>query len=74
MKYLKYTAYIYLIAGIYFAIDAYVLFTRNDPGAWLSLIIAALAVFMFFFRTRFSKRFENRNSRSNTSDNINNKD
>jgi hypothetical protein len=64
MNYLKYTSYIYLVFAVYFIYDGISKF--NDPTAtpWLSLMIAGLAVFMFFFRRKFSKKFEDRNKKS----------
>ena len=65
MNYLKYTQYVYLIFGAYFIYDG---FTKvNEPALgnpWLSFMIAGLAVFMFFFRRKFAKKFEDRNKNS----------
>jgi hypothetical protein len=59
MTYLKFTPYIYLIAGLYFIYHG---FTEYQAGTapWLSFGIAALAIFMFFFRLRFARKFEER--------------
>lgn len=64
MAYLKYTQYVYLIFGFYFIYDA--ISKWNDPSAtpWLSLLIAGLAVFMFFFRRKFAKKYDDRNKKS----------
>ena len=65
MNYLKYTQYVYLIFGAYFIYDG---FTKvNEPALgspWLSFMIAGLAIFMFFFRRKFAKKFEDRNKNS----------
>ena len=62
MNYLKFTQYIYLVFGAYFIYDGVT--KLNDPSTgnpWFSFIIAALAIFMFFFRRKFAKKFEDRN-------------
>ena len=57
MNYLKYTQYIYLVFGILFI---YVGFTKigTSESPWLNFIIAAVAIFMFFFRRKFAKKFD----------------
>ncbi len=65
MNYLKYTQYVYLVFGAYFIYDGFKKW--NDPTLgtpWLSFMIAGLAVFMFFFRRKFAKKFEDRNKKS----------
>jgi hypothetical protein len=63
MNYLKYTQYVYLIFGAFFIYDG--ITKMNDPveTPWLSFIIAGLAIFMFFFRRKFAKKFENRDEK-----------
>ena len=63
MKYLKYTPYIYLIAAIIFAIRAVEIWDKEKDQAYLFLGITVLSIFMFFFRRRFAKKFEDRNSK-----------
>jgi hypothetical protein len=64
MKYLKYTPYLYLILGAVFVYDG--ISKWNDTAATpkVSLFIGLLAIFMFFFRRRFAKKLEDRNSKS----------
>ena len=59
MNYLKFTPYIYLIFGLFFAYDG---ITKINSGEsyWMSFLVAGLAFFMFFFRKRFAKKFEDR--------------
>ncbi|TRX36322.1 hypothetical protein [Flavobacterium restrictum] len=64
MNYLKFTAYIYLVFAAYFVYDGISKWNNGTDGSWLSLIIAGSAIFMFFFRQRFSKKFEDRNNKS----------
>jgi len=60
MNYLKYTQYVYLIFGLYFIYDGCI--KINTPESpWFSFFIAALAIFMFFFRRRFAKKFDQTN-------------
>ncbi len=58
MNFIKYTQYVYLVFGIYFIYDG-VMKLNTDENPWMSFLIAALAIFMFFFRRRFAKKFEN---------------
>jgi hypothetical protein len=60
MKYLKFTSYAYLAIALITVYDGITKW-NNASGPWLSFGIAAVAVFMFFFRTKYSKRFEDRN-------------
>ena len=64
MNYLKYTPYLYLIFGAYFIYDGVTKLNAVDATPWLSFLIAGLAIFMFFFRMRFAKKFEDRNKKS----------
>jgi hypothetical protein len=61
MNYLKFTQYAYLIAGILFAIDAVRKWETDNGNAILEAIFAAIGIFMFFFRRKFAKKFEERN-------------
>jgi uncharacterized membrane protein len=63
MNFLKYTSYLYLAFGIYFLYEGYTKW-NSDETPLLSFIIAGLAIFMFFFRRKFAKKFENRNKQS----------
>jgi hypothetical protein len=60
MNYLKFTQYVYLVFAAYFIYDGISKWGQEDKP-WLSFIIAALALFMFFFRRRFAKKFEDHN-------------
>ena len=54
MKLLQFLQYAYLIFAVLFLYDA----IANK--SYISLLFAALAIFMFFFRKKFRKRFEDR--------------
>jgi uncharacterized membrane protein len=64
MDFLKYTSYLYLAFGIYFLYDGFTKWNSVTETPWLSFIIAGLAIFMFFFRRKFAKKFEDRNKQS----------
>jgi len=63
MNYLKYTQYVYLIFGAFFIYDGIKKMNNPNETPWLSFIIAGLAIFMFFFRRKFAKKFENRDEK-----------
>ena len=62
MNYLKYTQYAYLLAAAFFIYDGISKFDSNRNQAYLSLLLALMAVGMFFFRKKFAKKFEDRNN------------
>lgn len=64
MSYMKFTPYIYLIFACYFIYDAIVKWSDPQATPILNLLIAGLAVFMFFFRRRFAKKMEDRKNKS----------
>ena len=59
MNYLKYTQYVYLVAGIFFTYDGFSKLNSGTDMPYLSFILAATAIFMFFFRRKFAKKFDN---------------
>jgi hypothetical protein len=65
MSYLKYTPYLYLILGIYLIIDSIINWNNPAENAELTLIFAAIAIFLFGFRRRYAKRFEERKNNRN---------
>ncbi len=60
MGFLKYIHYVYILFAIMFVYDGFERLQKSEPHPWLSFIIAAGAVFMFFFRRKFSRKFEDR--------------
>ena len=62
MKYSKIFQYAYLVFAVLFAYDAIAKYLNTGEISYPSILLAALAVFMFFFRKKFSKKFENRNN------------
>lgn len=65
MSYLKYTPYLYLILGIYLIIDSVINWNNPAENAELTLIFAAIAIFLFGFRRHYAKRFEERRNNRN---------
>jgi uncharacterized membrane protein len=63
MNFLKYTSYLYLVFGIYFLYDGFTKWNANE-NPLLSFVISGLAIFMFFFRRKFAKKFDDRNKKS----------
>ena len=65
MNYLKFTQYAYLIAGILFAVDAFKKWETDRGNAIIEAIFGAIGIFMFFFRRKFARKFEERNKNNN---------
>jgi len=63
MNYLKYTQYVYLVFSLFFIYDG-ITKLDSEQGPWLSFIIAGVSVFMFFFRRRFAKKFDDNKKNS----------
>jgi uncharacterized membrane protein len=61
MKLLKVFQYVYIIFGALFLWDAITNWSVDRNRSYMSLLFTALAVFMFFFRKRFGRKFEDRN-------------
>ncbi|WP_010135297.1 hypothetical protein [Ochrovirga pacifica] len=58
-KFSKIIAWAYLVVGIVFIIEVFVNWNIDRQKSWVSLLMAALAIFMFFFKRRYrNKRFE----------------
>ncbi len=60
MKSLKILHYAYLIFALLFMYDAISKWNTDRNGAYISLFFVAIAIFMFFFRKKFWKRFQDR--------------
>ncbi|KUJ63287.1 hypothetical protein AR687_03815 [Flavobacteriaceae bacterium CRH] len=58
MSFLKYTHYIYLLIAIAFIYDGITKLDNPENNSWLSFLIAGVSVFMFFFRRKYTKRFD----------------
>ena len=60
IKALKIFQFAYLIFAILFIWDGISKWSTDRSRAYISLLFAALAIFMFFFRKRFRKKFQDR--------------
>ena len=56
----KFFQYAYLIFAVLFIYDGISKWNDGTNGSYISLGLAALAIFMFFFRQKFKKKFENK--------------
>ncbi|MBT8288432.1 MAG: hypothetical protein HKN00_04910 [Flavobacteriaceae bacterium] len=60
MKLLKFLQYAYLVFFALFFYDTISNWNVDRGRAYMSLFFAVLAMFMYFFRKKFRKRFEER--------------
>ncbi|HLV70667.1 MAG TPA: hypothetical protein VKY34_08150 [Xanthomarina sp.] len=60
MKLFKFFQYAYLFFAVIFIYDAVSKYMETGTVEYTSLLLAAAAIFMFFFRKRFNKKFENK--------------
>ncbi|MGB3590506.1 MAG: hypothetical protein WBA16_02375 [Nonlabens sp.] len=60
-KFFKYFEYAYLIFAVVFVVTGIVEYNETPQRSYLLFGMAAVAVFMFFFKRRFRRRFEKRN-------------
>jgi len=49
------------VAAVLFAVDGFMQLNSTERSPWLSFFFAAIALFMFFFRRRFAKKYEDQN-------------
>lgn len=59
MGYLKFVAYLYLAAAAFFIYSGVVALQEGENSI-IMFGLAAVAIFMFFFRRSFIKKYENR--------------
>ncbi len=57
-KYYKFFEIIYLIMSVYFFVQTYLRWDVNRKQAYLYFIFALVAVFMYFFRRKHRKNYE----------------
>ncbi|CAH8288599.1 hypothetical protein EV196_10411 [Mariniflexile fucanivorans] len=62
MKYSKIFQYAYLVFAILFIYDGITKWNDGTNGAYISLGLAALAIFMYFFRRKFAKKYDKTNN------------
>ena len=56
----KFFQYAYLIFAVLFIFDGISKWNNGTNGSYISLGLAALAIFMYFFRQKFRKKYENK--------------
>ena len=62
MKFIKFFQYAYLFFAILFLYDLVAKYMKSGEIAYMSLILGLTAVFMFFFKKKFNKKFDNRDN------------
>ncbi len=59
MGYLKIVSYLYLVIAAFMIYDGIMRINENEPP-YVSFLLAGMAIFMFFFRRRYSDKFRSR--------------
>ncbi|MDO7171983.1 LPXTG cell wall anchor domain-containing protein [Mariniflexile sp. AS56] len=63
MKYSKIFQYAYIVFAVLFIYDGVTKWNVGESNsAYVSFGLAALAVFMYFFRRKFAKKYDNTNN------------
>jgi positive regulator of sigma E activity len=60
-KYYKFIEIAYLLVAIFFIVETFLNWSDNREKAYIYLAFSAVAVFMFFFKKKFRKKFEDSN-------------
>jgi len=63
MKIFKIFQYAYLVFAVLFLYDAYSNWEVEQTRSYSSLLLGALAIFMFFFRQKFNKKFDSKDNK-----------
>ncbi len=58
-KYFKFFEYAYLVIAIVFIVETILKWNSEPQKAYIFLAFSALAIFMYFFRKKYRKKFEN---------------
>jgi len=58
IKFWKFFEYAYLVVSIIFIVEGILKWSSNRQNAYILFGFAILAVFMFFFRKHYRKKFE----------------
>ncbi len=64
MKYSKIFQYAYLVFAGLFIYDAISKYMNNGEINYPSILLGALAIFMFFFRRKFAEKFSNKDKQN----------
>lgn len=65
-KFFKYFQYAYLIFAGFFLVRGFYELEENPNMAYVLWAMAALVLFMFFFRRRYISKFDNRDNKGDT--------
>lgn len=57
-KYFKFFEFAYLVIAIIFVVETFLNWNENRDKAYIFLLFAVLAIFMYFFRKKYRKRLE----------------
>lgn len=60
MKLQRFFQYAYLFVAVFFIYETVRNWNLDRPRAYMLLFFAALAVFMYFFKKNFAKRFDDK--------------
>jgi len=60
-KYYKFIEIAYLLVAIFFIVETFLNWSENREKAYIYLAFSAVAVFMYFFKKKFRKKFEDSN-------------
>lgn len=60
IKFSKFFEWVYLLVGIFFIFEAFRDWNTEDGKSYLFIFLAAVAIFMFFFRRHFRHKYGNR--------------
>jgi len=60
-KFFKYFEYAYLLFAAFFIFEAVRIWNDQRERSYIFLFFVAIAIFMFFFKRRFRRRYEERN-------------
>jgi hypothetical protein len=61
MKFFKYFEYAYLFIAAFFLFETVRIWNVERSRAYLFLFFVVIAIFMFFFKRRFRRKYEERN-------------
>lgn len=64
MKALRIIPYFYLFIALLFIYDGVTKILAKEDSFWISFVVAAVAIFMFFFRMKFAKKMDQRNQQN----------
>lgn len=59
MGYLKYVSYLFLVFAVLFIVDGFMRINEGRDGI-ISFLFAGVAIFLFFFRRKYYKKFNDR--------------